>query len=131
MPSTRLPSAAGATLHDAGHDWDAIRVPRSVGLAAMAILGTRCGAVLEDPVTSAGVVYYFVPAGTARTWDVQNTRALGAGSTVTIPPARRTDGPGPHWRICPGEDGWLTDPEALAAAIGDAFGPRIGEERAG
>ena len=131
MSSDRLPSAAGLTLCEAGHDWDAIRVPRSVGLAAMAILGTRCGAVLEDPITSAGVLCYFVPAGTAVHWDVENTRALGAGSSVSIPPERRTDGPGPHWRICPGDDGWLTDPQALVAAIGDAFGPRFGADQAG
>ncbi|MFF3195447.1 hypothetical protein [Streptomyces misionensis] len=131
MPSTRLPSAAGATLHDAGYDWDAIRVPRSVGLAALAILGPRCGAAIEDPLTAAGVVYYFVRAGTADTWDVANTTALGRGATLAIPPARRTEGPGPHWRICPGDDGWLADPNALAAAIADAFGPRIGEEQAG
>ncbi|MFF4834123.1 hypothetical protein [Streptomyces sp. NPDC001315] len=129
MPTTRLPSAAGCALHDAGQDWDAIRVPRSVGLASMVILGTRCGAVVEDPVGMA--VYFFTPVGTAREWDVQNTRPLGAGSSVTIPPVRRTEGPGPHWRMCPGEDGWLTDPAALAAAIGDAFGPPLGEERAG
>jgi hypothetical protein len=125
-----LPSVAGLTLHDAGHDWDAIRVPRSVGLAAMAILGTRCGAVIEDP-TGAGCLYYFVAAGTAAAWDVENTRPLGRGATVTIPPSRRTAGPGPHWRICPGEEGWLTDPAALAAAVADAFGARIGEELAG
>ncbi|MEV0170552.1 hypothetical protein AB0I00_05420 [Streptomyces sp. NPDC050803] len=127
MTTTRLPSAAGCTLHDAGQDWDAIRVPRSVGLAAMAILGARCGAVVEDPLSTA--VYYFVPAGTAPGWDVENTRALGTGATVTIPPARRTEGPGPHWRMCPGEARWLTDPSALQAAIEDAFGPRLGGGR--
>ncbi|CAK7286734.1 hypothetical protein [Streptomyces misionensis] len=131
MPSTRLPSAAGASLHDAGHDWDAIRVPRSVGLAALAILGPRCGAAVEAPLTSSGVVYYFVPAGTADRWDVANTTALGRGTALMIPPSRRTEGPGPYWRVCPGEDGWLTDPAALAAAIADAFGPRIGEDQAG
>lgn len=131
MTSARLPSAAGVILRDAGDDWDAIRVPRSVGLAAMAILGTRAGAVVEDPLAAAGVVYFFTPVGTAASWDVENTRALGSGSTLTIPPRRRTEGPGPHWRICPGDDGWITDPDALAAAIADAFGPRIGEEQAG
>ncbi len=131
MPSTRLPSAAGATLHDAGHDWDAIRVPRSVGLATLAILGARCNAAIDDPLTAAGVVYFFTPTGTAATWDVGNTTPLGRGATLMIPPARRTEGPGPHWRICPGENGWITDPDALAAAITDAFGPRIGEEQAG
>jgi hypothetical protein len=128
MSTSRLPTAAGCTLHEAGHDWDAIRVPRSVGLAAMAILGTRCGAVVEDSVASA--VYFFTPVGTADTWEVENTRALGYESSVTIPPARRVEGPGVHWRMCPGEDGWLTDPQALEAAIEDAFGPRVGSEYA-
>ncbi|MFE7273054.1 hypothetical protein [Streptomyces sp. NPDC057623] len=128
MPSDRLPSAAACSLHDAGEDWDAIRVPRSVGLAAMAILGTRCGAVVEDSASSA--VYFFTPVGTEDEWDVENTRAIGFGSVVTIPPARRVEGPGVHWRMCPGEDGWLTDPQALEAALGDAFGPRVGAEHA-
>ncbi|NUO43714.1 MAG: hypothetical protein HOV82_16960 [Streptomyces sp.] len=123
MPTTRLQSAAGCTLHDAGHDWDAIRVPRSVGLAAMAILGTRCGAVVDDPLSTA--VYFFTPVGTASAWEVENTRALSVGSAVTIPPPRRTQGPGPHWRMCPGEGSWLTDAAALRAAVEDAFGPRV------
>jgi hypothetical protein len=124
MSTTRLPTAAGCSLYDAGLDWDVIRVPRSVGLAAMAILGTRCGAVVEDSVGSA--VYYFTPPGTAVAWDVVNTRALGPGASVAIPPARRTEGPGVHWRVCPGDGHWITDPAALEAAIADAFGPRIG-----
>lgn len=126
MPRDRLPSAAGCSLHDAGEGWDAIRVPRSVGLAALAILGTRCGAVVEDST----VLYFFAPVGTASAWEVENTRALGSGSAVTIPPARRTQGPGPHWRMCPGDGSWLTDPAALRAAIEDAFGPRVGAEHA-
>ncbi|GHI91760.1 hypothetical protein [Streptomyces olivaceus] len=105
---------------------DVIRVPRQLGLAAMSILGTRAGAVVEDPAASA--LYFFVPAGTASAWDVQNTRAVGDGERVPVPPMRRTSGPGPHWRMCPGDDGWYTDPAALSAAIGDAFGPRLGEE---
>jgi hypothetical protein len=92
----------------------------------MAILGTRCGAVVEDPLSAA--VYYFAPVGSAAEWQVENTRALGAGSAVTIPPARRTQGPGPHWRMCPGDGNWHTDPAALRAAIEDAFGPRVGSE---
>jgi hypothetical protein len=116
MPTTRLPSAAGCTLHEAGRNWDAIRVPSSLGLAAMTILGSRCGAVVEDR----GTLYYFVPTGTAAQWQADNTRALGAGVTVTIPPARRTQGPGPHWRITPGEGRWVTDDQALAAALEDA-----------
>ncbi|MDH6697022.1 hypothetical protein ABZ682_26700 [Streptomyces griseoviridis] len=119
MPTKSLPSAAGCTLQDAGDAWDAIRTPRSVGLAAMEILGARCGAVAEG--ASGTALYFFVPVGTARDWSVGNTRALGPGATVTIPPTRRTDGPGPHWRICPGGKTWLTDPDALRAALGECM----------
>lgn len=116
MLTKRLPSAADCTLHEAGRDWDVIRVPRSLGLAAMSILGSRCGAVVEDRT----VLYYFVPVGTAAEWRMVATRALGAGTSLTIPPARRTQGPGPHWRITPGDGRWVTNPEALAAALEDA-----------
>ncbi|TGN75446.1 hypothetical protein E5083_17270 [Streptomyces bauhiniae] len=129
MPSTRLPSPAGAKLVKSGLDWDAIRVPRSVGLSALAILGPRCAAAIEDPLTSSGVLYFFTLAGTSGTWAVENTVALPIGTAVTIPPTRRTEGPGAYWRVCPGDNSWLTDPGALAAAVTDAFGPRVGEER--
>ncbi|MBK3631622.1 hypothetical protein JHN52_01325 [Streptomyces sp. MBT97] len=130
MPSTQLPSAAGCVLQDAGTEWDVIRVPRQTGLAAMAILGPRCGAVVEAG-DSRAVLYFFVPRGTANSWELDNTKALGLGSSVTIPPPRRTQGPGPHWRMCPGEDRLLTNADALHAALADAFGPRLGEEQAG
>ncbi|MFD7884109.1 hypothetical protein ACFV3N_16920 [Streptomyces bauhiniae] len=100
-----------------------------MGLSALAILGPRCAAAIEDPLASSGVLYFFTPPGTSDTWSVENTRALTPGTTIPVPPARRTEGPGAHWRVCPGEKGWLTDPGALEAAIGDAFGPRVGEER--
>lgn len=118
MPTTRLPSAADCTLEDAGQYWDAIRVPRTVGRPAVAILGSRCGAVVDDPLSS--VFYFFTPVGTAIGWNVAGTRALGDGAAVAIPPARRTEGHGPHWRVCPGEDGWITDPHALQAALEDS-----------
>lgn len=116
MPTT-LRTAAGCTLYDVGQDWDAIRVPRGLGLAAMAVLGSRCGAVLEYPHKA--VVYYFVLCGTATGWQVYGTQAIGEGSTLTIPPARCTAAPGPYWRVCPGDSDWLTDAHALQAALED------------
>lgn len=121
MPTTKPPglaTAAGCTIQDAGRDWDAVRVPRSVGLATVAILGPRCGAVIDDGQM---VLYFFIPAGVI--WSAPNTRSLGSGSSLTVPPARRTSGPGPYWRICPGDSDGLTDPEALRAAIEDVLGP--------
>ncbi|GGY97614.1 hypothetical protein GCM10010385_54290 [Streptomyces geysiriensis] len=77
-----------------------------------------------------GVLYFFVPVGTAEEPDAEDTLAVPARERVPIPPRRRTSGPGPHWRVCPGDRSWHTDPCAPAAAIEDAFGPRLSEETA-
>ncbi|MEU9556084.1 hypothetical protein [Streptomyces fumanus] len=111
MPTTPLPDTL---------TMDTIRVPRQLGLPAVRILGTRASAVVEDPVRAS--LYFFVPDGTAIGWSVENTEALPDGAATPIPPERRTSGPGPHWRVCPGEDGRLTDPAALTAALADAAG---------
>ncbi|MEW2568286.1 hypothetical protein [Streptomyces sp. NPDC047070] len=110
-----LRTSAGCTLRDAGVDWDAVRVPRRIGMRAVMILGPRCGAVVEDPLTC--VLYWFVTPGTA--WDVADTNVLGVGATVTIPPPRVTQGGGLRWRVCPGDSDWLTDAHALRAALED------------
>ncbi|WP_405947490.1 hypothetical protein OG588_13555 [Streptomyces prunicolor] len=126
MPPTRLPTAAGCTLQDAGLDWDVIRVQRQLGIAAMAVLGARCGAVLEYPPKE--VVYYFVASGTAAEWAVEGTQAIGKGGTLTIPPVRRAKGPGPHWRACPEGGDWLTDAHVLRSALEDCLPSRRGSE---
>ncbi|WP_351232172.1 hypothetical protein [Streptomyces sp. NPDC002133] len=112
----------------AGRDWDAVRVPRSVGLTALSILGARSGAVLEDP--GALALYWFVPAGAAADWAVTNTRPIGRGTFVVIPPPLRIEGPGPHWRICPTDGTWTTQPGALQAAIEAALNPAMGRASA-
>lgn len=108
----------------AGGTWDAVRVPRSAGLDALAILGHRSGAVLEDPSAPAPALYFFIPRRTAADWDVDGTRILAEDDHVVIPPDRRTQGPGPYWRICPSPGTWTTDPAALQAALEDAASPR-------
>ena len=127
MPPTRLPTAAGCTLQDAGLDWDVIRVPRQLGIAAMAVLGADCGAVLEYPPKD--VVYYFVACGTAAGWSVEGTHPIGKGGTLAIPPTRCTQPPGPHWRICPVESDWVTDAHALRAALEACLRSESGWER--
>ncbi len=127
MSTVGLTARSVCTMQRAGQDWDAIRTQKTLGLAAMAILGSRCGAVVEE----GAAVFFFTPRGTAAGWSVDHTEPVQEGNAVAIPPARRTQGPGPHWRMCPGEGRMLTDPRALKAALEDAFGPRVGEERAG
>lgn len=103
-------------MRPAGVDWDAIRIPYDVGLHVLKILGPRTGAVVEG----AHSFYWFVPVGTAKTWDVPKTAALGEGAWVTVPPDRRTwPGAGPFWRVCPTSESRLTDPAGLRAALAD------------
>lgn len=109
---------AATTAQPAGQTWDAVRVPRSIGLITLDILGARSGAVIEDE----RALYWLVPLNTATGWDITNIAILGVGTRVSVPPARRMAGPGPFWRVCPGET-WLTDADALRAAIEDAYQP--------
>ncbi|MFJ3084973.1 hypothetical protein [Streptomyces sp. NPDC086838] len=126
---TSVRTVSNCHIEEAGRAWDAVRVPRSVGLDALRILGGRSGPVLEDP--SSVVLYWFIPRGASAAWDVPNTRTLEQDAHIVIPPARRTQGPGPHWRICPGDGAWITDAGALRAAVLDALGPGLAaEERA-
>ncbi|RSS36736.1 hypothetical protein [Streptomyces sp. WAC08241] len=118
MTSPALQLGAATAAQPAGRAWDAVRVPRSIGLLALATLGARSGAVIEDD----RALYWLVPTGSAAGWDITNTTVLGVGVKVLVPPARRTAGPGPFWRICPG-DTWLTDVTALRAAVEDAYRP--------
>ncbi|WP_405804516.1 hypothetical protein OG729_04840 [Streptomyces sp. NBC_00210] len=116
-----MQTAAGYELQAAGYRWDAVRVPRSVGLRALEILGTRSGAVIEDPHEPA--LYWFVQTGAAAAWDLPDTRPLGMTQHVVVPPPHRVQGPGPHWRICPVDGQLITDVQALRAAVEDAAAP--------
>ncbi|MGA4979869.1 hypothetical protein [Streptomyces cinereoruber] len=119
MTTPALNLGAATTAQLAGQAWDAIRVPRSIGLLTLDILGARSGAVIEDGLA----LYWLVPIGTATGWDITGTTVLSAGARVSVPPARRMAGPGPFWRVCPG-DTWLTDADTLRAAVEDAYQPK-------
>ncbi|MFE9372219.1 hypothetical protein ACFYM2_20965 [Streptomyces sp. NPDC006711] len=92
-------------------------MPRVLGLTALCILGRRSGAVIDD----GSALYWFLSPGVGADWDGESAQLLTLGSAVYVPPARRTQGPGPFWRICPGDATWHTDPAALLAAIEDAL----------
>ncbi|MEU3402140.1 hypothetical protein [Streptomyces filamentosus] len=96
---------------------DAVRVPRSVGLVAPNTLGARSGVVIKDETA----LYRLLPAGSAQ--GCRSARVLPAGTTLDVPASRCTAGPGPHGRICPGEDRLFTPADALRAAAVDASGP--------
>ncbi|CAM5680729.1 hypothetical protein SRIMHP_26330 [Streptomyces rimosus subsp. rimosus] len=117
------PSCLGPdkSLSEVGASWDAVRVPHSIGGPAIGILGTRCGAVIDDPQCA---LYWFIAPGSVDQWDVPGTRLLSTGAVLAVPPARRTAGPGVHWRVCPGDGDWLTQAEALRAALEDSINLR-------
>lgn len=122
QPPPAVPTIADCVLEPAGHDWDAVRVPLTIGQRALDILGRRSGAVIDDPREQ--VLYWLIRTGSAAVWQLSDIRVLGLGAHVTIPPERRTQRPGPHWRICPGDGQLVTDAHALHAAISDALTPR-------
>ena len=127
----RRPAPGVTTIDDcallpAGKDWDAIRVTEAVALRAMAILGARSGAVIEDPRSR--LFYWFVQVGTAATWDLPETRGLGTHRHVGVPPDGKVDGPGPRWRITPGDGRLMTDGGPLRAALEDALTQEHGDE---
>jgi len=119
-----LATAGGYKLQPAGYTWDAIRAPIVIGNRALQILGHRSGAVLEDP--SGRSMYWFVPPGTAASWALCDTSALGRGVTVVVPPKRKTLPPGPYWRICPSDGALLTNAGGLLAALQDALAAAVG-----
>jgi hypothetical protein len=116
--SLALPTVADCRLMAAGVDWDAIRVPRTLGMDVLRILGVRSGAVIEDPCGSA--LYWFVSKGTATAWDVPETRPLGVTHHLVVPSRHRVRKPGPHWLICPTDGRLLTDVRDLRTAVEDA-----------
>ncbi len=100
---------------------DVVRAPRTVGLRALEILGVRSGAVVEHCTGAERYLFWFIEAGASTEWDLSGTRAMpGSASGLVVPPAGVTQGPGPHWRICPGDGQWTTSVEALHAALADA-----------
>ncbi|MFE4651511.1 hypothetical protein [Streptomyces sp. NPDC056707] len=108
----------------AGHLWDVVRVPKSIGLHALNELTTDSGIVIED--TSGGVLYWFIHHGTAEGWDLREVQVLGEASYVAVPPVTRIVPPGLHWRIVNADP--MTNPVLLYAALDSAvrrtFGPR-------
>ncbi|WP_211231107.1 hypothetical protein [Streptomyces sulphureus] len=130
-PDTTRPPAlqtiAECQLQAAGFDWDAIRVPRHIGLRALRILGPCNGAVIEDPREPA--LYWFLRPGETAGWEVTETRPLGVTQHLVVPPAHRVQGPGPHWHIRPVDGRLITDRDMLRAAVEYAVTTLLGHER--
>ncbi|GAA3137537.1 hypothetical protein ACFQ0X_29650 [Streptomyces rectiviolaceus] len=122
-----MPGGRTVSMRAAGKWWDAVRVPRGIGLDALDRLGDYTGAVIEDP--SSARLYWLVPPGEADGWSLPvNAQVLVLGGTayVAVPGPECTFGP--RWRVPPTQGDALTDTvrlhAALAAAAAHAVGPR-------
>ncbi|MET7781500.1 hypothetical protein ABZU94_07210 [Streptomyces mirabilis] len=126
-PLDWMPAGRTVSLRPAGKWWDAVRVPRDIGLEALGRLGSGTGAVIEDP--GGGLLYWFVPAGEASAWQMtEGARIIVLGDTahVPVPGPQRTSGP--HWRVPPTRSNTLTDPSRLHNALAQAAA-LVAEER--
>ncbi|MEV8635387.1 hypothetical protein AB0395_27390 [Streptosporangium sp. NPDC051023] len=92
-------SATNSPPNPTGHRWDAIRVPRYIGLAALTHLPAGDFPVLVDPVERA--VYFLVPAGETDDWEMPDGRILVVTRHLLVPPIQRNMPPGRYWLAKP------------------------------
>ncbi len=99
-----------------GQWWDAVRVPRDIGLDALGRLDGLSGAIIED--TAHGHLYWLIPPGDATTWELSagaSVTVLADRAEVAVPGVQRTLGP--HWRVPPTRGRVLTDAARLRRAL--------------
>ena len=124
---TWLPPEGTYAARPAGKDWDAIQIDGARAWAILAHLGDLApggvGPVLCDPGGPRMRLYYLVPPGTATTWDVPHTAALGAACWLTIPGDEEQGRPdGLHWLTPPGGPPEHVDAELLRQAVASRGG---------
>lgn len=105
-------SAGEVALVPVGRAWDIVRIDRQNRLSEPLPVD---GPVISD--VGGRVFYALVPVGTAVSWDVPGTEALGDTAYLTIPALGRTQPPGPYWLQPPVEPGHLVDPSQLRTAV--------------
>ena len=118
--ANRWLSQARVVLLPLGRAWDAVKVLAPLGIEAARSV---CGPVIYDPAGHA--VFFLVPAGTAKTWELADTMPLGEACYLTTPAPEVTAPPGPHWLHVP--DGRsLVDPHQLREALAAVGAKRVG-----
>ncbi|XQE77672.1 hypothetical protein ACN24L_01060 [Streptomyces microflavus] len=95
--SREIPGFAETRIAAAGETWDAVRTNRFLGLQAVERLGSAAGPVIVEPTA----VYFLVPAGSTRTWDVPQSTGLSDTHYVVLPAPGKTQPPGPYWLLPP------------------------------
>ncbi|AUH40474.1 hypothetical protein CXR04_09585 [Streptomyces sp. CMB-StM0423] len=106
---------------EAGEYWDAVRVDRSLGLLALKELGDSAGPVIQDPWGK--ILYFLVPPGSTRDWDVEHTVPCGPSHYVGVPPLEAEEH-SLHWVIPPGRGRGCTRPADLRRELLCVIRPR-------
>lgn len=127
-PHENLPwlPPSGTVWHvEAGTHFDAIRAGRTLGQAALALLGAASGAVICDPWSR---IHYFLTEPSSTTgWDVRETTVCGTATYVVVPPLDSV-AMHLHWAVPPVPDRLFTPTgqlrQTLLAAVEAHFGPR-------
>ncbi|MCX5048460.1 MULTISPECIES: hypothetical protein [unclassified Streptomyces] len=108
---------------EAGTHFDAVRVGRPLGVAALALLGDVCGAVICDPWSR--IQYFLVAPSSTRGWNVRETTACGASTYVVVPPLNAGE-MDLHWVVRPSPDRPFTPTEQLGKALNAAVAAQYG-----
>ncbi|MEU0381041.1 SRPBCC family protein [Streptomyces cyaneofuscatus] len=116
--SREIPGFAETRIAAAGESWDAVRTNRFRGLQTVQRLGSTAGPVIVEPTA----VYFLVPAGTTRTWDVPQSIGLSDTHYVVLPAQGKTQPPGPYWLLSPRRP--LGNTDDLRRALEAVQGPR-------
>lgn len=119
------PSIGGTRIAPAGKAWDAVRLPRQLGLQALSDVAGKVGAIVMEPAVWR--MYFLVPPGSTRAWSLPQTTALGETNHVVLPPVSRERPPGPYWLISPRHGRLHTSTDDLYTAVEIALGLRPGK----
>ncbi|WP_326615160.1 hypothetical protein OG949_40450 (plasmid) [Streptomyces scopuliridis] len=115
-----IPGFNNTRIVAAGRRWDAVRVPRFIGLQALNRIQGQEGAVIMDRDRA---MYFLVPPRTTTGWSIQQSAALGETNYVVLPANEKTTPPGPYWLIPPTRGRLHTETAALHAALQTVLGP--------
>ncbi|MDN0195129.1 hypothetical protein [Streptomyces sp. S.PNR 29] len=126
--SVGVPSADGTCIAAAGKAWDAVKLPRVLGAAALSSLTGKPGAVAVSPGNRS--LYFLVRPGSATAWNLPPAVALSSASHIALPPPHRQQPPGPYWLISPRTRRLHTHSGELRRAVEIALGLRPGRSAA-
>ncbi|MGW2566930.1 hypothetical protein [Streptomyces sp. NPDC001537] len=112
---------------EAGTHFDAVRVSRTLGIAALALLGDESGSVICDPWSR--IQYFLAEPSSTSGWNLRGTTACGAATYVVVPPLNSSE-LNLHWAVRPTPDRPFTPTDqlrkALKAAVDAQYDTRVG-----